>query len=120
MRRFHAADSTQRAFALREGDLPGHNHVARQTSDRDRRGRVERLIALQVTALQLLANRKLNLPLSGHAQLLEELPHRYVEDLFVHRSSFSRAITARPPNSAAHRKSVDLGPKPASPRSTAQ
>jgi len=44
---------------------------------------------LQLAALELLAYRQLDLPLSGHAQLSEELAHRHVEDLFVHRLSSS-------------------------------
>jgi hypothetical protein len=56
-------------------------HYAREicpvtTTSRDRpatvtvAGRVERLLALQVADLNLLANRKFDLPLRGHAQLL--------------------------------------------------
>jgi hypothetical protein len=39
--------------------------TSRETVNRDRRGRLERLVALQVTALQLLADRNSDLPLSS-------------------------------------------------------
>ena len=65
MARSHAAQLTYRA--LRERDLPRHHDIAGQPGNCDRRGCVERLVALQVTAFQLLANRKFDLPLSGHA-----------------------------------------------------
>ncbi len=60
--------------------------------------------ARQATSLdELLADGELDLALGGDAQLLEELPHRHVEDLFVHRSSFfdsGGTMTARPRASA--------------------
>ena len=70
----------------RDPSLDGH--VARQPGDRDRRGGIESFVTLQVTAVQLLADRKVDLPLRRHPQLLEEPAHRHVERLFVHRSSF--------------------------------
>src|SRR5215218_4202770 len=48
-----------------ERDRPGHEHVASQPVHRDRRGRLESLVAAQLTRLELLADGELDLALGG-------------------------------------------------------
>src|SRR5438105_15636216 len=65
-------------------DRPGHDNVARETRYDNRRCRLERLVATQLTGFKLLSHAQLDLALRAHTKLLEELPHRHVEGVFVH------------------------------------
>ena len=100
---------TQRR-ALRQGDPPGHDHVARRTANRDRRGRgrVERLVALKATALQLLPNRDYgpdgNSPSTGRwlevhgldGNLEQALPSQDpYEEIYEKRTGLLKLVTDR-------------------------
>src|SRR4051794_6750409 len=90
MYRFWTKWSTLRPCAARptaasgQRDRSGHQHVAGQTVDRDRRRRLESLVAAELPGLELLAHRKLDLALRGDAQLLQKPAHRQVEGFLVH------------------------------------
>jgi len=79
-----------------ERDRSSHDHVARQSSDRDGRRCLQPLVTSQRARVELLAHGELDLALRGHAELLKESPHRHIESLFVHVASSLRLAFAPP------------------------
>jgi hypothetical protein len=81
-------DLLNRVWRGRSGqrDRPGHDNVAREARYDYRRGRLERLVATKLADFKLLSHAQLDLALRAHTKLLEELPHRHVEGVFVHSS----------------------------------
>jgi hypothetical protein len=73
-------------------DRPSHDNVAREARYHDRRCRLERLVAAQLAEFKLLSHTQLDLALRAHTKLLEELPHRHVEGVFVHSSLLDSLI----------------------------
>jgi hypothetical protein len=81
----------------RQGDRAADDNVTRQPAHGDRRLSLERLVALQVAGLDLLAHGDLDLTLGGHSELLEELPHRHVEGFLVDPAPSRRVLIDRAP-----------------------
>jgi hypothetical protein len=73
-------------------DRPGHDNVAREARYNYRRGRLKRLVATKLADFKLLSHAQLDLALRAHTELLEELPHRHVEGVFVHSSLLDSLI----------------------------
>ena len=69
-----------------------HDNVAREARYDNRRCRLERLVATQLADFKLLSHAQLDLALRAHTKLLEELPHRHVEGVFVHSSLLDSVI----------------------------